>query len=542
MKIRPLLTAPGGAVLAACLLAGTPPAQAQTADQKTAIGLHANATQYRGDLGNNFWDFRNMPYSGGLDITRYLGRVLDLKLDLDYLRLRTPADENSFNSAGQRFRAQMYTAGLGFKIKAPIGDKFFLHPYILLEPGFAWVMTDRYASPTAANSFSRFGTFTGQIGGGLDFHLGQGAVLFLQASQGYLQTSDGRLDGVDNNATTFWDKKDRYLNFSAGLRGNLGKAKDTDGDGVSDKRDKCPDTPQGVKVDANGCPLDRDGDGVPDYQDQCPDQKGTAALQGCPDADNDGVADPQDKCPNTPAGTRVDASGCPLDSDGDGVPDNQDRCPNTPSGVKVDASGCPLDSDGDGVPDFQDRCPDRPGPASNRGCPEIPAPQRKVLNEATRFIFFDFNKATLKPTSYPRLNQIVQILNDYPDYSLSIAGHTDSKGDDAYNLRLSYERAAAARTYLLSKGLPAERIEARGYGETKPIADNATAAGQAQNRRVDFDPYLTGEANAAETKYGPAPTVAELLRQGKASPAPAKTKAAPQKKSPTPRRSTRARR
>ena len=518
-------------------------AHAQTADRKTAIGLHANATQYRGDLGNAFWDWKNMPYSGGLDITRYLGKVLDIKLDLDYTRLRYPSDPGTFTgsgagaNAGRRFYAQMYGAGLGFKIKAPISDKFFLHPYILIEPGFAWVTADRYATPTAANSFTRFGTFTGQIGGGLDFHLGEGAILFVQAGQAYLQTTDDRLDGVDNNATTFWDKKDRYLNFSAGLRANLGKAEDTDGDGVSDKKDKCPGTPTGMKVDATGCPLDRDGDGVADYQDKCPDVKGLAALQGCPDADGDGVADADDKCPNTPAGTRVDASGCPLDSDGDGVSDNLDKCPGTPAGVKVDATGCPLDRDGDGVPDFQDRCPDRAGPASNKGCPEIKAEQKKILNEATKYIQFNFDKATLKPSSYPKLEQLVQILNEYPDYSLSIAGHTDSKGDDAYNLKLSYERAATARTYMLSKGIPAERIEARGYGETKPIASNATAAGQALNRRVDFDPYLTGEANAAETKYGPAPTIAELHQQGKTSPAPkAPTKKRPVRKAPVRRR------
>ena len=513
--VLPTLALVGAGSLAMALTS-----QAQTADHKTAIGLHANATQYRGDLGNAFWDFRNMPYSGGIDITRYLGKVLDIKLDLDYTRLRYPADDGTFNGAGQRFHAQTYGAGLGFKIKAPIGDKFFLHPYLLVEPGFSWVTADRYASPSAGNDFTRFGTFTGQLGGGLDFHLGQNAALYVQATQAYLQANDGRLDGVDNNATTFWDKKDRYLNFSAGLRANLGKAKDEDGDGVADKKDKCPGTPPNVKVDATGCPLDTDGDGVADYQDKCPDVKGLAALQGCPDADSDGVADNDDKCPGTPAGTRVDARGCPLDSDGDGVSDNLDKCPGTPSGVKVDATGCPVDSDGDGVPDYQDRCPNRPGPASNKGCPEIPAPQRKVLNEATKYIQFDFNKATLKPSSFPRLQQLVQILNDYPDYSLSIAGHTDSKGDDSYNLKLSYERAAAARTYMLSKGIPAERIEARGYGETKPIADNKTAAGQALNRRVDFDPYLTGEANAAEVKYGPAPTVAELLKQGKTSPAP----------------------
>jgi outer membrane protein OmpA-like peptidoglycan-associated protein len=513
------------------LLATATQANAQTADRKTAIGLHANATQYRGDLGNAFWKWDNMPYSGGIDITQYIGRWLDLRLDLDYTRLRFPNDRNTFNSTGQRFRAQAYQAGLGFKLKLPVKDEFFLHPYLLVEPQYSWVLADRYATTTGPNNFTRFGTFGGHVGGGLDFRLGDAATFYVQATQAYFQTSDGRLDGVDNNATTFWDKKDRYLQFTAGVRANIGKAKDTDGDGVSDKKDKCPDTPAGVKVDLNGCPVDTDGDGVADYLDKCPDVKGLASLQGCPDADNDGVADNDDKCPNTPAGVKVDASGCPLDADGDKVPDYLDKCPNTPAGVQVDANGCPLDRDGDGVPDYQDKCPDRAGPASNKGCPEIKAEQKKILNEATKYINFDFNKATLKPSSYPKLEQMVQILNEYPDYSLSIAGHTDSQGDDNYNLKLSYERAASARTYMLSKGIPAERIEARGYGETKPIADNKTKAGQALNRRVDFDPYLTGEANAAEVKYGPAPTVAELQKQGKASPAPAK-KPAPKKKAP----------
>src|SRR6185437_751734 len=99
---------------------------------------------------------------------------------------------------------------------------------------------------------------------------------------------------------------------------------DSDGDGVPDRLDKCPGTPSGVKVDANGCPLDTDGDGIPDYLDKCPDVKGTAAYNGCPEPAPD------------------------MDSDGDGVPDRLDKCPNTPPGTKVDATGCPLDTDGDG--------------------------------------------------------------------------------------------------------------------------------------------------------------------------------------------------
>ncbi|UOR00085.1 OmpA family protein [Hymenobacter sp. 5317J-9] len=206
--------------------------------------------------------------------------------------------------------------------------------------------------------------------------------------------------------------------------------------------------------------------------------------------------------------------------------------------MQVDANGCPLDRDGDGVPDYQDRCPNRPGPASNKGCPEIKAEARKVLNEATRYINFEFNKARLLPSSYPKLQELVRIMNEYPDYSLSIAGHTDNVGADDYNLRLSYDRAAAARTYMLSQGLAPERIESRGYGETKPIATNATKAGQALNRRVDFDPFLPGDPNPAETKYGPAPTISELQKTptGRPSAGKAPVKKAPAKKAPAKRK------
>ena len=508
------------------LLAATPHSQAQTADRKFGISGYASTLQYRGDLGSNFWDLRHASYGGGLTLSRYISKGLDINLSGNQAVLRYPGDGSSFTSQNatatnnQRFSANLTSLGLGFKLKLPVKDEFFVHPYILLQPGLTVVYTDRYTNNptvtpnTVTTSHTSYGSFDGQVALGLDFHLTPGFGLFVQAGQHYLASPDGRLDGVSSGSSKFWDKYDRYMQFSAGLTANFGKPKDTDMDGVPDRKDKCPDTPTGVKVDENGCPFDTDGDGIPDYQDKCPDQKGLAALQGCPDADGDGVADADDKCPNTPAGVKVDATGCPLDSDGDGVADYLDKCPDTPSGVKVDATGCPVDTDGDGVPDYQDKCPDRAGPASNQGCPEIKAEDKKILNEATKYVNFAFNKATLTTSSYPKLDQMVRILNDYPDYSLSIAGHTDSKGADDYNLRLSYERAAAARKYMLDKGIPADRIEARGYGETKPIADNKTKAGQARNRRVDFDPYLTGTANAAEAKYGPAPTIADIKAAG----------------------------
>ncbi len=519
-KLFPSLRAPlpGAIALAGSLATFT--AHAQTPDKKTAIGVNVSMLQYQGDLGSD-WGHATFPLQVGVGahITRYLSPTFDVAVLGNYQSYRFIAPNAPYNT----FTAKTGMFDLGLKLKLNNGkilkEDFFLQPYLMGGGGFFVANSRGNYTTNAANQPVR-GSFFNQVRrpevfglAGMKFRLSPSVGLDITASQHYPFT-----EGTDNINNPNKKLHDRFLVYSAGLTVALGKTKDTDGDGVPDRKDKCPDTPAGVKVDLTGCPVDTDGDGVADYQDKCPDVKGLAALQGCPDADGDGVADTDDKCPNTPAGVRVDASGCPLDADGDGVADYLDKCPNTPRGVKVDANGCPLDRDGDGVPDNEDRCPDRPGPASNKGCPEIKAEQKKILNEATKYINFDFNKATLKASSYPRLEQMVAIMNEYPDYSLSIAGHTDNVGNDDYNLRLSYERAAAARKYMLSKGIPAERIEARGYGETKPIADNKTKAGQALNRRVDFDPYLTGETNAAEAKYGPAPSISELKAEGKKLP------------------------
>jgi OOP family OmpA-OmpF porin len=536
---------PGTLLLAAGLSAV--PASAQTPDRKTAIGANVSYLQYQGNLASNFGKME-FPLQVGVGghITRYLSPTFDLSLLGNYQKYRVLGD----GVRGAEANAKIGMIDLGLKLKLNNGkilkEDAFIQPFLMGGGGlFIANSTGNYYT-ISENRTVTPGRFFNQVRkpevfgmAGLRFRLAPALALDITASQHYAFTNDN-ID-IDNSGSGKY--YDRFLVYGAGLTVAFGKAKDTDGDGVADRKDKCPDTPAGVKVDVNGCPVDTDGDGVADYQDKCPDVKGIAALQGCPDADGDGVADADDRCPNTPAGVKVDASGCPLDADGDKVPDYLDKCPNTPSGVAVDANGCPLDRDGDGVPDFQDRCPDRAGPASNKGCPEIPAEKKKILNEATKYINFDFNKATLKASSYPKLEQMVQILNDYPDYSLSIAGHTDSKGDDNYNLRLSYERAAAARKYMVEKGIPAERIESRGYGESKPIADNKTAAGQALNRRVDFDPYLTGEANAAEVKYGPAPSIAELRAAGKPLPGKKTTgtgsrhsRTAPAKKAPAKRK------
>ena len=276
-----------------------------------------------------------------------------------------------------------------------------------------------------------------------------------------------------------------------------GKPRDTDGDGVPDRKDKCPGTPMGAKVDMSGCPIDSDGDGVWDGIDQCPDTpKGaTVNAQGCPsDADGDGVWDGIDQCPDTPKGATVDAKGCTMDSDGDGVVDGLDQCPNTPTGAKVDAQGCPSDADGDGVPDGLDKCPNTGAglKVDSDGCPiEVTEKETQLLDTGMirlQDVNFETGKAEILPESHATLDEVGVILRKWPELQIEVGGHTDSRGSAKANQTLSDERASAVRSYLLEHfpDLNADQMTAKGYGESKPVAPNNNAINMAKNRRVEF--------------------------------------------------------
>ena len=276
-----------------------------------------------------------------------------------------------------------------------------------------------------------------------------------------------------------------------------GTPRDTDGDGVPDKQDKCPDTPKGATVDAEGCPHDADKDGVLDGLDKCPQTPAGATVNefGCPsDTDKDGIFDGIDKCPNTPAGAKVDATGCPIDSDGDGVYDGLDQCPDSPKGCTVDANGCPVDSDGDGVCDGLDKCANTPAGAKVDidGCPiEVSEKETGLLDTGMirlQDVNFASGKAVLTPDSYPSLDEVGKILSKWPELRVEIGGHTDSQGAAATNLKLSQQRAQAVLDYLKQKfgDTHADQFTAKGYGESKPIAPNTTQLGRAKNRRVEF--------------------------------------------------------
>ena len=301
-------------------------------------------------------------------------------------------------------------------------------------------------------------------------------------------------DWLDDKAIGI--SNDMFYTAMAGISYSFLTEFDSDGDGVVDSKDICPNTPSGVKVDENGCPLDGDKDGVPDYLDDCPGTPGGAPVdkRGCPlDSDKDGVFDYTDLCPNTPTGIAVDDFGCPFDSDGDGVFDYLDKCPNTPYGVEVDNYGCPLDDDLDGVPDYLDQCPGTlPGvQVDENGCelvilmPEREInPNQLILSSETSF---EFNSAKLKQTAYSNLDLLLEQMKKFPTSRWKIVGYSDNVGSEDGNIKMSQMRAESVLNYFVSRGIPKVRFEVSGMGSKNPIADNNTPEGRAKNRRVEIN-------------------------------------------------------
>jgi outer membrane protein OmpA-like peptidoglycan-associated protein len=282
------------------------------------------------------------------------------------------------------------------------------------------------------------------------------------------------LTDMDNRPTHGTEGEYKNRNFQVGLKIRLfGK--------------KVTETYEATTVTAPA-PLDTDGDGITDDLDKCPTQAGTAKYNGCPvpDSDGDGINDEMDKCPNQAGVAKYD--GCPIpDSDGDGINDEEDKCPNQAGLAKY--NGCPIpDKDGDGINDEADKCPDVPGVASNNGCPEVPANVSKTLGLSADRIYFGTGASNAKLTSRSNaaLDQVVTIMNENPTLHIKVGSHTDNAGDDDTNMQLTEARAAAVKAYLVSKGISEDRIMAEGFGETMPIADNATSAGRLKNRRIEI--------------------------------------------------------
>ncbi len=287
--------------------------------------------------------------------------------------------------------------------------------------------------------------------------------------------------GIDVQTTykhSFEDYLPKHWQHAFGVTFKFGGS-DTDGDGIYDKDDACPEE-AGLEI-FNGCP-DSDNDGIQDSMDDCPNTPGLAEFNGCPDSDGDGVMDKDDKCP-TVAGLKS-LMGCP-DADGDGIADGDDECPNE-AGPAAN-NGCPWpDSDGDGILDKDDECPNQAGTARMNGCPELSEAVKASLRDYASKIQFDTGKTVITDEAAGILANVKAIMEEYPQAKFHVEGHTDSTGSAKTNDRLSEARAAAVRDYLVANGVDEFRLSSKGYGSNNPIADNKTRAGRKQNRRVEI--------------------------------------------------------
>ncbi len=452
--------------------------QGQNPLRPDALSFKVLFLDYQSPVSGNYGNLRN--YKNGFEVS-YQKNISDyinvsIPLRAGVVNFNDEFKNDAIFSVGGQVQAQLWKAG---------------------KPAIPYLLTGGHAVyEKQAGNFN----LEIPIGIGLDVKMGKNAYFNVQLEY-HLGLEDDR-----NN-----------LQHGIGFKYLIGKKTeepevplqptDFDGDGIPDEEDNCPDLPGLLEL--NGCP-DTDGDGIADSEDECPDFAGTIELKGCPDSDGDGVSDNEDECPNLVG--PADNNGCPIvDRDNDGVLDEEDDCPDEAGslatrgcpdrdsdGVKDtddlcpdDAgfkqfNGCP-DSDGDGVHDGIDRCPGTIGLATNDGCPVVKREVKELLDFAQRAVQFDVGLASIKPESYPVLNQILDILNRYEEYGLAISGHTDSTGDTYRNLSLSESRAKACYDYLLSRGVSEDRLSYVGYGEARPIATNATSDGRRLNRRVEFE-------------------------------------------------------
>ena len=439
-------------LFAMLLVLGYSNANAQDENNPWQITIGANAVDFfptgeDAPLGGTFEDFFNvgdhwniLPSLSTISVSKHLG---------DGFSFGVAGSLNKIDRWGDASVDDLSYYGLDGTVKYNFLDGTTIDPYLGVGGGYTWV--DEVGA----------GTVNGTLGVNVWFNENIGLTLqtaYKHAFEDYLQT---------------------HFQHTAGISIKFGGT-DTDGDGIYDKDDACPDV-AGLEA-FNGCP-DTDGDGIEDSKDSCPNEAGLAEHNGCPDADGDGVADKDDNCP-TVAGLKA-LAGCP-DADGDGVADGDDKCVNTagPAANK----GCPWpDTDGDGVLDKDDNCVDVKGTVANNGCPEVSEEVQKQLNEYAKTILFDTGKSTIKSQSAEVLGDIIKILKEYPTSKFTVEGHTDSVGSEKLNQRLSDSRANSVKEYLIENGIDAFRLSALGYGESKPIDSNKTRKGRANNRRVEIN-------------------------------------------------------
>ena len=421
-------------------------------------------------LGSSDWNF--LPSISRITAEKYLDKGFSLQLagslnKIDYVLTENDADFLFWN------------VGLNVKydVNKLIGETGWFDPFVGL--GGTYVSADDMSEGMLTTSAGFNVWFNDNLG--MNFTTASNFG-FADKVRDHIQSSLGlvvKFGGKDTDGDGIYDKNDACPEV-AGLA-EFNGCPDADGDGIKDSDDACPNL-AGLTA-MNGCP-DSDGDGVADKDDMCPNDKGTKANNGCPDSDGDGVADKDDMCPNE-KGTKAN-KGCP-DTDGDGVLDKDDKC-STTAGPAAN-NGCPWpDTDGDGVLDKDDKCLNEVGPASNNGCPEeelvMSEEQITMLANYSKGINFAVDQAKINKESADKLDSIYDLIGSIKDVTFVIEGHADSTGDAGYNKYLSERRAESAKAYLVKKGMDSSKLETKGFGEKDPIADNSTVQGRSKNRRV----------------------------------------------------------
>ncbi len=449
--------------IASCMIFGSV-ATAQTSDRRLAIGINTGISDYHGELDQN-WFNTGHAWRGSVGLTAMyaLSPWFNFGADASYGRL------GHHVPGGGGIRTNMTQVNGQLRLKFNNGswmrEDATFQPYVYIGGGFA--------------TFGRKNENLYVPGTDLTANAGAGFAIMANDWLGFTYNLNYAYTNRDNRDGIERGYNDQFMIHSVGTVFYIGHDADTDGDGVIDKKDMCPGTPAGVKVDPRGCPLDTDKDGVADYTDDCPEIWGLADKNGCPDTDADGIIDREDACPEV-AGL-AQFNGCP-DTDGDGITDADDRCPLRRGSARF--QGCP-DSDYDGIADIDDKCPYIFGVKENDGCPERTEEQfnfSKLLEE----VKFDFDEATLKAESFPALDKIAAALTTNEFYYIIVTGHADAKGTEEYNKELSVRRAETVEKYLVSKGVAEGKIITRGFGEELPEETNATEEGRAENRRVEF--------------------------------------------------------
>ena len=427
-------------LLVATLMFAGMTSQAQDSNNPWAISFGANGVDTKVSavgndspkwiqLGNARENWNFIPSVSYLNLSRYVGDGFSFGLTgsvnkIDKMVYRVPGTGSTdvvVNPVDLSYYAA--DATIKYSFMEMIGTKWF-DPSLNLGGGYTF-----FGDASA-----------GTVNGGLGFTFWFSEQVGLQLQSTYTHSfDDNRVGDIDVPS---------HIQHFAGLTFKFG-GKDTDGDGIYDKDDACPEV-AGLP-EFKGCP-DTDKDGIQDSEDACPEEVGTKELNGCPDNDGDGIINSEDACPDD-------------------------------KGTKM-MNGCP-DADGDGVADKDDKCPTVAGTVANNGCPEVSDDTMKKLNDYGKTILFNSGKASFQKQTIPVLQAMTAILKEYPTAKFSLEGHTDSTGADALNQKLSEERAAAVKNFLVENGIDASRLSSKGFGESMPVDSNKTAKGKANNRRVE---------------------------------------------------------